>query len=74
MGYDGIAYYSRRVDNEVFALCAINLALFVDYDGEYCNWNVRELRRQIKTNLYIRAGINGSFTGVYLRVGRRILF
>ena len=63
MGYDGIAYYSRRVDNEVFA-----------YDGEYCNWNVRELRRQIKTNLYIRAGINGSFTGVYLRVGRRILF
>lgn len=35
MGYDGIAYYSRRVDNEVFALCAINLVLFVDYDGEY---------------------------------------
>lgn len=36
MGYDGIAYYSHRVDNEVFALCAINLALFVDYDdGEY---------------------------------------
>lgn len=35
MGYDGIAYYSRRVDNETFALCAINLALFVDYDGEY---------------------------------------
>ena len=23
-----------------------------------CNWNVRELRRQIKTNLYIRAGIS----------------
>lgn len=35
MKYDGIAYYSRRVDNELFALCAINLALFVDYDGEY---------------------------------------
>jgi len=35
MKYDGIAYYSRRVDNEVFALCAINLALFVDYVGEY---------------------------------------
>ena len=35
MGYDGIAYYSRRVDDEVFALCAINLALFVDYNGEY---------------------------------------
>lgn len=35
MKYDGIAYYSRRVDNEVFALGAINLALFVDYVGEY---------------------------------------
>ena len=35
MGYDGIAYYSRRVDNEVFVLCAINLVLFVDYNGEY---------------------------------------
>lgn len=23
-----------------------------------CNWSVRELRRQIKTNLYIRAGIS----------------
>lgn len=35
MHYDGIAYYSHRVDNELFAMCAINLALFVDYDGEY---------------------------------------
>ncbi len=22
------------------------------------NWNVREIRRQIKTNLYVRAGIS----------------
>lgn len=35
IGYDGIAYYSRRVDNELFALCAINLVLFVNYNGEY---------------------------------------
>lgn len=35
MKYDGIAYYSRRVDNEIFALCAINLVLFVDYIDEY---------------------------------------
>lgn len=35
MNYDGIAYYSRRVDNEVFVLCAINLVLFVNYVGEY---------------------------------------
>ena len=31
MGYDGVAYYSKRVDDVAFAFCAINLALFVDY-------------------------------------------
>ena len=25
-----------------------------------CNWSVRELRRQIKTNLYVRAGISSN--------------
>lgn len=33
--YDGIAYYSKRVSDESFAICAINLALFVSYEGEY---------------------------------------
>lgn len=32
--YDGVAYYSKRVDDELFALCAINLVLFVDYENE----------------------------------------
>lgn len=35
IGYDGIAYYSKRVSDEIFSLCAINLVLFVDYDNEY---------------------------------------
>ncbi len=35
LGFDGVAYYSRRVADDVFARCAINLALFVDYSGEY---------------------------------------
>ena len=35
LGYDGVAYYSKRVNDEIFALCAINLVLFVDYEGEY---------------------------------------
>ena len=35
LGYDGLAYYSKRVDDENFAKCAVNLALFVDYKGEY---------------------------------------
>lgn len=33
--YDGVAYYSKRVSDEIFARCAINLALFVDYKNEY---------------------------------------
>ena len=37
LGYDGVAYYSKRVSDEIFSLCAINLALFVDYDGEKSN-------------------------------------
>lgn len=31
LGYSGVAYYSKRVSDEVFARCAINLALFVNY-------------------------------------------
>ena len=30
---------------------------FYETECMKCNWNVRELRRQIKTNLYVRAGI-----------------
>lgn len=35
LGYDGVAYYSKRVFDEIFAQCAINLALFVNYKSEY---------------------------------------
>lgn len=35
LGYDAIAYYSKRVTSDSFALCAINLVLFVEYTGEY---------------------------------------
>lgn len=35
MGYDGVAYYSKRVYDEVFARCAINLSIFVNYKKEY---------------------------------------
>lgn len=35
LGYDGLAYYSKRVEDEAFARCAINLVLFVEYDKEY---------------------------------------
>lgn len=35
VGYDGVAYFSRRVSDKAFAYCAIDLALFVNFDGEY---------------------------------------
>ena len=35
LGYDGVAYYSQRDSDEIFSLCAINLALFVNYNKEY---------------------------------------
>ncbi len=34
LGYDGVAYFSKRVSDVVFSYCAINLALFVDYDND----------------------------------------
>lgn len=37
LGFDGVAYYSKRVRNDAFSLCAINLALFMNYrkKGDY---------------------------------------
>lgn len=42
LGLDGIAYYSRRVTDQVFALAAVNVALFTEYKfgkeySEMCN-------------------------------------
>lgn len=43
MKLDGVAYYSKRVTDELFSFCAINLALFVNYDENYS-----EITRHIK--------------------------
>ncbi len=59
MKYDGIAYYSRRVDNEVFALCAINLALFVDYDGEYSGM-IKHMKIDDAFNYFLYKQLNNS--------------
>ena len=42
LGYDGVAYFSKRVESELFAVNAINLALFAEYKkgqeyAEICN-------------------------------------
>ena len=79
MKYDGIAYYSRRVDNEVFALCAINLALFVDYDGEYSGMIKHmkiddafnySLYKQLKDSLkYKDYELRSTYTGYITNIG-----
>lgn len=33
LGYDGVAYFSKRVSDEIFAYAAINLALFTPYQS-----------------------------------------
>lgn len=33
LGYDGVAYFSKRVSDEIFAYAAINLALFAPYQS-----------------------------------------
>ena len=33
LGYDGVAYFSKRVNDEIFAYAAINLALFTPYQS-----------------------------------------
>lgn len=33
LGFDGVAYYSKRVEGELLSFAAINLALFVGFDG-----------------------------------------
>lgn len=41
-GYDGVAYYSKRVSSTDFAYCAVNLALFVDYYDHSGNGHDKE--------------------------------
>lgn len=41
---------------EIMGLTDAFESFFYETECMKCNWNVRELRRQIKTNLYVRAG------------------
>lgn len=43
---------------EIMVLNDVFERFFYETECMKCNWNVRELRRQIKTNLYVRAGIS----------------
>ena len=43
---------------EIMIIDDIFERFFYETECIKCNWSVRELRRQIKTNLYVRAGIS----------------
>ncbi len=45
--YDGVAYFSKRIDDEIFALTAINLVLFADYKK---NEEYAEICRHLKVD------------------------
>jgi hypothetical protein len=80
LGLDGVAYFSKRVDDEVFAYSAINLALFANYKGkskysEICNhlkiddsYNYamfKQLTRSVTYKNYIlRTGRTGLITNI----------
>ena len=59
--YDGVAYYSKRVSDELFALCAINLALFVDYKGEYSEI-IKHMKMDDAFNYGLYERLNSSLT------------
>lgn len=59
--YDGVAYFSKRVTDEVFAHCAINLALFVNYKKEYSNL-VRHMKVDDSFNFSVYKNLNASVT------------
>lgn len=61
LGYDGVAYFSKRVADEVFAQCAINLALFVNYKKEYSDL-VRHMKVDDAFNFSIYKNLNASAT------------
>ena len=60
MKYDGIAYYSRRVEDELFSLCAINLVLFVDYNGKYSNL-IKHIKIDDAFNYSLFKQLSGNF-------------
>ena len=60
LGYSGVAYYSKRVTDEIFARCAINLALFVDYDKEYSDMVIKHIKIDDAFNFSIYKNLDAS--------------
>lgn len=69
LGYDGLAYYSRRVSNINFALCAINLVLFVSYNGEYSELlNHIKIDKPTNFSLFNKLSLSQKYSNYELRI------
>lgn len=64
LGYDGIAYYSRRVSDYIFAKCAINLVLFVDYSQgkEYSQNLIKHIKLDDAYNYAVFKNLAGTIS------------
>lgn len=56
LGLDGVAYFSKRIEDEIFGFCAINLALFAPYDKKIIHHYATILRWMIL--LIMKCSIN----------------
>ena len=76
LGYDGVAYYSKRVSDEIFALCAINLALFVNYEvvkhmkmDDSFNYGLYEKLKALPTHNLKSYDLRSVYTGFITNIG-----
>lgn len=74
LGIDGVAYFSKRVSDELFAICAINLVLFASYNKseEYSKALCRHIKIGDSFNymLYKQLGTADKYCEYDLRVNR----
>jgi hypothetical protein len=73
LGLDGVAYYSKRVSDELFAIAAVNLALFTSYKK---NEEYSDLCKHLKIDnsfnfsLYEKLNLSLKYKEYDLRIGR----
>ncbi len=71
LGLDGVAYYSKRVEDERFAIVAVNLALFADYKkgkdyGSICEH--MKVDDAMNYQLFKQLGASATYKSYQLRV------
>lgn len=63
LGLDGVAYYSKRVSDEIFGRCAINVALLAPYDhGNFSSIYKRIYVKSSSNYLWFKQIVNPNLT------------